>query len=145
MKVNYPYLNDDNFLDTIDTMHHLEQYVKITALDWKEKPIRDIEGIITSGSMNIDGHSAIRRTISLSSSFGTEITNIDNIFSLNRKINVQIGFKNNTNQYKDYPIIWFPQGVFIIISANVSHSLSGTSVSLQARDKMSLLNGDFGG
>ena len=88
MKVNYPYLNDDNFLDTIDTMHHLEQYVKITALDWKEKPIRDIEGIITSGSMNIDGHSAIRRTISLSSSFGTEITNIDNIFSLNRKINV---------------------------------------------------------
>ena len=145
MKVNYPYLNDDNFLDTIDTMHHLEQYVKITALDWKEKPIRDIEGIITSGSMNIDGHSAIRRTISLSSSFGTEITNIDNIFSLNRKINVQIGFKNNTNQYKDYPIIWFPQGVFIIISANVSHSLSGTSVSLQARDKMSLLNGDCGG
>lgn len=145
MKVNYPYLSDTKFLDTIDTMHYLEQYVKITALDWEERPKENIEGIISSGSISLDGKSSVRRTISLSSSFGTNITNVDNIFSINRKINIEIGFKNNTNKYTDYPIIWFPQGVFIIISANVNHSLSGINVSLQARDKMSLLNGDCGG
>ena len=145
MKVNYPYLSDSNFLDTIDTMHYLEQYVKITALDWDERPIKDIQGIINNGSISIDGKSAVRRTISLNSSFGSNVTDVNNIFSINRKINVEIGFKNNTNKYVDYPIIWFPQGVFIVISANVSHSLGGVTVNLQARDKMSLLNGDCGG
>ena len=75
---------------------------------------RDIEGIITSGSMNIDGHSAIRRTISLSSFFGTEITNIDNILlnslnvedSLNltsdEKIEIVLNYiAKNEHLYKD--------------------------------------------
>ena len=145
MKFNYPYLNNNSFLDIIDTTHYLEQYVKITALDWFEQPIKNIEGIINSGNLNIDGKSAVRRTINLTSSFNNNITDINNIFSINKKISIEIGYKNNTNQYNDYPIIWFPQGVFIIISANINHSLSGTNISLQARDKMSLLNGDCGG
>ena len=33
MRVNYPYLNDSNFLETIDTMKVSEKYVKITALN----------------------------------------------------------------------------------------------------------------
>lgn len=145
MKVNYPYLNDSNFLDIIDTLKVSEKYVKITALDWTEKPIREIQGIISSGSLTVDGKSAIRRTINLNSSFETNITDVNSIFAINKKIFIEIGYLNKTNKYKEYPIIWFPQGVFIIISANVNHNLSSTSVSLQARDKMSLLNGDCGG
>ena len=145
MRVNYPYLNDSIFIDKLTSSHSLEQCIKITALNWEEKPIQDIQGIITGGSLSVDGKSSVRRTISLSSSFASEITNINNIFSINRKIYIEIGFKNETNKYLEYPIIWFPQGVFIIISANVSHDINNVNVSLQARDKMSLLNGDCGG
>ena len=145
MKSNYPYLNDKSFLEYIDTSRSLEQYVKITALDWFEQPIESIEGIITNGSLNIDGKSAVRRTINLGSAFKTEITQINNIFSINKKVNIEIGYKNVSNKYSDYPIIWFPQGIFIIISASVSHGVNDVNVSIQARDKMSLLNGDCGG
>ena len=145
MRVNYPYLNDSNFLETIDTMKVSEKYVKITALNWDETPIKEIQGIVNGGSINIDGSSSVRRTINLTSSFGANVTDINSIFSINKKIFIEIGYLNKTKKYLDYPIIWFPQGVFIISSPNISHSLSGTSVSLQARDKMSLLNGECGG
>lgn len=145
MKQSYPYLTNSKFLKKLSSMHYLEEFVKITVLDWFEQPIKEVEGIINGGSINIDGKSSIRRTISLSSSFQSNITDVNNIFSINKKINVEIGFKNQTKEYLDYPIIWFPQGIFIISSANVSHSLSGINVSLQAKDKMSLLNGDCGG
>ena len=145
MKVNYPYLNDSNFLNIIDTSKVNEKYVKITALDWMEKPIKEIQGIVSGGSLSIDGNSAIRRTINLTSSFETNVTDVDSIFSINKKIFIEIGYLNNTNKYKEYPIIWYPQGVFIIISPSINHNLSSINVSIQARDKMSLLNGDCGG
>jgi len=42
-------------------------------------------------------------------------------------------------------MIWFPQGVYLIIAANISNSLSGISIALTLHDKMALLNGECGG
>ena len=72
-------------------------------------------------------------------------TNLDNIISLNKKCRVEVGIDNPTKQYTDYPIIWYPQGVYVMINPNLSHQVSGTSISLTLKDKMVLLNGEVGG
>jgi hypothetical protein len=45
------------------------------------------------------------------------------------------------NQYLDYPILWFPQGVFVIMDMNLNQNTDGISISLTLHDKMALLNG----
>ena len=146
---NYKYLKDAAFLKEMDAQHLQEQYVKITLLDWKENPIQEIQGISTGGSINLNGNSSVRRTCNLSvfakSEEFSNVTNVDNLFSINKKVDIEIGLKNVTNKYLEYPIIWYPQGVYTIASPSLSHSPSGINISLQLRDKMSLLNGDAGG
>lgn len=91
----------------------------------------------------------MRRTCNLSMHIANEdlanVTNIDNLFSLNKKVYLEIGIKNTTNQYLEYPILWFPLGIFIIINPTLNHSTSGVTLSLQLKDKMCLLNGECGG
>lgn len=146
---NYEYLKDAAFLKEMDALHLQEQYVKITLLDWKENPLREIQGVTTGGTINLNGSSSMRRTCNLSmfakSEEFTGVTNVDNLFSINKKIDIEIGVKNLSNKYKDYDIIWYPQGTYIIMSPSLSHSPSGIGISLQLKDKMSLLNGDAGG
>lgn len=148
MFVNYEYLNDADFLKKVDLLRLKEQYAKITVLDWYENPIEDITGHVTGGSLNLDGTSAVRRTCNINVFFeDTEInvTNINFLLSLNKKVALEIGFKNTTDQYNNYDIIWFPLGVFVIINPSISHGVNGTNVSLQLKDKMCLLNGEVGG
>ena len=103
----------------------------------------------TGGSINVDGKSAMRRTCNLSMYVPNEnianITNINNLFSINRKIFLEIGFKNTTTQYTQYDIIWMPLGTYVMINPNLSHSTTGVTMSLQLKDKMCLLNGECGG
>ena len=91
----------------------------------------------------------MRRTCNLSVYIENEknakVTDIDNIFSLNKKIYLEIGYLNTLDKYTEYNIIWFPLGVFIIGNPSISHSTSGVTLSLQCKDKMCLLNGDVGG
>lgn len=148
MNKKYSYLYDSNFLKQVDLQKNKEQLAKITVLDWAENPIQDITGIVTGGNLNIDGSSAVRRTCNLNiyiKDTENNITNINHFLSLNKKVKVEIGFKNTTKKYLDYEIIWFPIGTYVIITPSISHSTSGTSVSLQLKDKMCLLNGDVGG
>ena len=149
MRIDYKYLQDSTFLSEVDNLQIREQYVKLTLLDWLENPIQEIQGLITGGNGNIDGKSAMRRSCNLSAYIPNEdlsdITNINNLFSINKKIYIEIGFKNITNKYLEYPIIWFPQGLYIIGNASINHSASGVNLSLQLKDKMCLLNGDCGG
>lgn len=148
MNKKYSYLYDSDFLKQVDLQKNKEQLAKITVLDWAENPIQDITGIVTGGSLNIDGSSTVRRTCNLNiyiKDTENNITNINHFLSLNKKVKVEIGFKNTTKKYLDYEIIWFPIGTYVIITPSISHSTSGTSVSLQLKDKMCLLNGDVGG
>jgi hypothetical protein len=135
MLVNYSYLQDLDFLSKIDNLQVQEQYVKITLLNWEEKPIQEIQGLVTGGNLNLDGKSGMRRNGSISLYVPNEefsqVTNPSNLFSINKKIFLEIGIKNTTAQYTEYPIIWFPQGTFVIINPSLSHSTSGVNLNLQ--------------
>jgi len=149
MKVRYDYLKDTSFLTKIDNSNLKEHYVKITLLNWDERPLQEIQGMVTGGTLNLDGKSSVRRTGSLSvvikDKQDAKITNINNLFSINKKIYLEIGYKNTTSQYKHHDIIWFPQGVLVITGMSSSYSLSGINLNLQLKDKMCLLNGECGG
>ena len=144
-----PYLQDKIFLKKMDLLKLKEQLVKITVLDWAENPIKEIQGKITGGTLNLDGKSSIRRTCNLSMFIedyeDINITSINNLISINKKIQLFIGIKNDTDNYKEYPIIWYPLGTYVIINPSISRSLNGTTVSIQLKDKMCLLNGECGG
>lgn len=149
MKKIYEYSNDKSFLELVDNEYLKEQFVKITILDWEEKPIQEVQGIVTGGNLNLDGNSNVRRTVNLSCYIDKEenanITSLDNLFSINKKMYLEIGYTNTTNQYTKYEKIWFPQGTFVMIAPSLSHSTGGASLQVSLRDKMCLLNGECGG
>ena len=95
---NYEYEKDAAFLEEMDSLHLQEQYVKITLLDWNENPLREIQGVSTGGSINLNGDSSMRRTCSLTMVAPNEefsgVTNVESLFSINKKIYVEIGLKN---------------------------------------------------
>ena len=148
MKRNYSYLKDSSFLKTVDEMKVKEQYIKITVLDFQERPIKEIQGRVTGGSINLDGNSSIRRTCNLTmvaDEYENDLTNVNSLISINKKVELEIGFLNTTAQYLKYNILWFPLGIYVIINPSISHSDGGVSISLQLKDKMCLLNGECGG
>lgn len=120
-----------------------ERYAKIITLTWDENPIREIQGMITGGSNNIDGNSAIRSTISLS--MVTNDLNITNYsIALRTKVRIEIGLKNKID--KTYPdIIWFNQGIFITTAFNTNISVNQNNISISGKDKGCLLNGEISG
>ena len=161
MRKFYPYLRDaylsnstkelqqKNFLAKINSFINRKLYVQITLLDWQENPLKSIEGEIVSGNQTKDGASAVRHTCSLSctlnrSEYSAE--DIENDYSINKKIFVEIGIRNDTNEYPEYPILWFPQGVYFINAIGVSSSTTtGVNLNLTLKDKMCMLSGDLGG
>lgn len=149
MRVDYKYLKDKDFLIQVDELHLKEQFVKITLLDWNEDPLEEIQGLVTGGNINMDGKSSLRRTCTLTAFLSDNdyagITNVGNKFSINKKVYIEIGYTNTTNKYIEYPIIWFPQGTFVINSASSSHGTNGTTLNFQFKDKMCLLDGSCGG
>ena len=153
MKRQYPYLKDVPFLDLIYGQHNQTTYTRITVLDWYERPLDTVEGRVLSGSISVNGDSAVRRTANLSVKIFDDselYNNIDSLFSINKKIFIETGLKNNyahlgADYYPDYSTVWFPFGVFIITACSVVHDLTGITVSLTLSDKMSLLNGTAGG
>ena len=145
---NFPYLEDAAFLKYFDNLKLKEQFAKIVVLNFEEKPIQQIQGRITSGNFTKDGSSAMRRTGNLSlvtEDYVNDLTDTKHLLSINKKVEVLIGFTNTTGKYEDYPILWFPQGVYAIIAPSISHSTGGTAISLTLHDKMAFLNGECGG
>lgn len=149
MELVNSYLDDLTFLQALDKLNLRTHYVKIILLTFDEKPIKEIQGIVTSGNLSVNGSSAVRRTINLTLKANPENSNIediDNEISINKKVRVSIGLKNPLKSYSHYgDIIWFPQGVFILSSASISRSTSGWNISISGRDKMCLLDGTVGG
>lgn len=144
--VTSAFFEDRDFLKELDTFRVREQLAKIILLDFAENPLEEIQGRITAGSLSVNGSSSVRRTISLtmlSSIVNSDITNLDNEISINKKIRVFVGYKNPLRKYED--ILWFPCGTFVISSASVSRSTSGWNIQIQGKDKMVMLNGSVGG
>ena len=136
-------LDDKEFLRQLDQEKEREIYAKIISLSFEEDPIEEITGRITSGSVSIDGSSTVRRTCSLSL-VAQELNIHEFYWGLTTKFKLYVGLKNKINSL--YPdIIWFPFGTYVISSFNTSQNTNSYSVSIQGRDKMTLLNGTFGG
>jgi hypothetical protein len=67
-------------------------------MNFAEQDIQSVEGSVISGSISIDGDSSVRRTCNLTiiaDEFENDITSAKNIFSLNKKVRVEVGFTNN--------------------------------------------------
>ena len=146
----YEYLQDSEFLLKLDRANLREHWCRLTLLSFAEEPIKEIQGLISSGSLNGNGNAAIRRTISLTMIANEEtnnLENIDNLISIDKKIKIEIGLTNPFKSYKKKygDLIWFPCGIFVISSANMSNSTSGCSISISGKDKMVLLDGSVGG
>lgn len=148
MTYDFPYLKDSVFLKKFDELKLKEQYVKLIVLTFDEMPIQEIQGKITGGNLTLDGSSGMRRTGNLSmvaDEYENDLTDTKHLLSINKKVEVLIGFVNTTNEYTEYDMLWFPQGIYVIISPNISHNSDGVNISLTLHDKMALLNGECGG
>lgn len=146
--MKYDYLNDPSFLKTIDEELVKEQYIKIILLNFAtEKPIQEIQGRVKNGSYNLNGKSSCRRTaqFSMIADEDGDITNASNLISINKKVNIEIGYLNTTDKYTQYPIIWFPLGCYIITEAQVNRGKENITISVNLKDKMVMLNGECGG
>ena len=134
---------DKDFLYNLNQDRHKEIYAKIISLSFDEKPQEQIEGRVTSGSINIDGTSTVRRTCNLTL-IAKDVNITDFYWGVSNKFTLEIGLKNNIN--KEYPnIIWFKQGIYVITSFNSSLTNSNYTISINGKDKMCLLNGEIGG
>ena len=145
---NLGYLKDTSFLRELDNESNKFYWVKITVLDQNEGPVQSIEGQVLPGSViSIDGSSSIRRTCNitfLAEEANNDLTNINNLLSVNKKIEVLIGIENHINsQYED--VIWFPQGIYVIVQPTITNNLSSCTIQLTCKDKMCLLNGECAG
>ena len=138
----------------IDNMKIKESLIKITLLDFLENPIKEIQGKITTGSLNVDGSSAVRRTANLTVLIDEgedyQLNFLQRDISINKKIKIEIGLKNHLSKrdklnYSSEDTFWFNQGIYIIKSANFTHNNSSVSISISLIDKMGLLDGTCGG
>lgn len=161
MRRQYPYLQDSyietesgalekrEFLAQLDNFVNQKRYARLTLLNWQEEPLKEIQGEIVSGNISKDGSSSVRSTCSLTTSVDTTSYTVGDAnmdFAENKKIFIEIGIKNYTKDYPQYPILWFPQGVFFIKSFSCNASTtSAMNISLTLNDKMGMLNGDIGG
>ena len=136
-------LLDREFLFELDQQKEREIFARITALTHEELPIEFIEGKVTSGSINVDGQSAVRRTCQLSM-VAQDININDFYWGLKNKFRLEVGLTNKIDS--NYPdIIWFPQGLYVITSFSTNQSTNNYTINISGKDKMCLLNGDIAG
>lgn len=136
-------LLDQAFLKELDLSPNRETFVKIIALNKDEQPLEEIQGRATSGTINLDGKSAVRRTCSLTL-VAQDINLHDYYWTFKTKFKLLIGLRNNINSNYD-DIIWFPMGVYVITSFNSSVSTNNYTINISGKDKMCLLNGELNG
>lgn len=142
MMINNAILNDV-FLNDLFKQTNREIYARITALTQKEEAIEYIEGKVSAGSINVDGKSAIRRSCSLTL-VAKDININDFYWGIKNKFKLEIGLSNEVNPDYD-KIVWFPQGIFLITNFDTNYTTKNCQISIKGKDKMCLLNGEFGG
>ena len=136
-------LYDSDFLRQLDKHRERTIYAKVTRLTKDEWPLEEIEGRITTGSINVDGASATRRSFSL----GMVAENInlsEHLWGLECKIKLSIGVENKIDSnYSE--IIWFEQGVYVVTTFSYSINASSYTINISGKDKMCLLDGTISG
>ncbi len=144
--MNQTALLDLDFLLALDRERNRVTYARVTSLTLDNYPIDRIEGVVTAGSITLDGDSAVRRICNLNLTTGN--FNILNVYwSLATRVKIEIGIQNHLLEYQDKydEIIWFNQGVYVLTDFNASAQVNNYTISLSGKDKMCLLNGDVSG
>lgn len=131
------------FLQLLHEQRERTTYVRLTALDREDRPIESIEGLATSGSINIDGKSAMQRTCNLTLA-AKEININDYYWTFNQKFQVEIGLENKIDKTHD-SVIWFKQGIFYITTFSCALSVNSYNISISGKDKLCRLDGSMGG
>ena len=131
------------FLQQLHEQRERTTYVRLTALDREDRPIEAIEGLATSGSINIDGKSAMQRTCNLTLA-AKEININDYYWTFNQKFRVEIGLENKIDKTHDN-IIWFKQGIFYITTFSCVLNINSYNISISGKDKLCRLDGSMGG
>jgi hypothetical protein len=140
-----------NFLDNLFLNRDRTIYTKIDLLSFDESKIKEIQGRVTSGSLRIESTSPIRRTLTLEFFLDKNLYSLSSPadeISINKKIQAFVGIKNNvysSDEAELGEVIWFNLGIFVITEASFSHSINSSSISIQAQDKMAMLNGVLAG
>lgn len=147
---NYPYMSDTNFLDLLHLQRQRTLMSKIIVLDWQERHVGEVQGLVVDGSLSADANSTVRRTCSLTMVVNedtVDITGMTGLVGLNRKIKIFVGVRNDIQGYKEKygDIIWFPMGIFVMTQSSIRHDVSSNTISLSVQDKMCLLNGEVSG
>lgn len=138
-------LLDQEFLKKLYNQKNREVYARLIALDFDENPLEEISGKISSnGSLGLDGKSAVRRTCSFNIQVSLDQTITDYYWTFSSKFKLEIGLSNDIDSNYS-SIIWFKEGLFVITSFNMSKSINSYNISITAKDKMCLLNGEVGG
>ena len=134
---------DIDFINELLCQTEREVFARVTVLNQREEPLEFIEGKATGGSINVDGKSAIRRSCSLTM-VADELYINDFYWGVRNKFKLEVGLTNNVND-KYENIIWFPQGIYLITNFDTNLAAKKWTVSIKGKDKMCLLNGEFGG
>lgn len=129
----------------IDEMPIKEIFVKLELLNWQEKSIKEIQGKLTGGTINLNGESTVRRTCNFS--FITDDVSIENDILLKSKFRLWIGIKNRLPQSLNIldDILWFNEGLYIFTGISFNHNSNNLTANITAKDKGCLLNGDVAG
>ena len=136
-------LLDNEFLVKLNNDRNRTIYAHVISLNQYEHPIEQLEGVVTAGSITIDGQSAVRRVCSLTLS--AKNLNINNVYwALTTKVKIEIGLQNNVDKKYD-DIIWFPQGIFILTDFKTTQTINNYTINLTGKDKGCLINGDVSG
>lgn len=134
------------FLQDLMSYPNRTVYAKVVQSNTQD----EIIGVVTGGSINVDGASAVRRTCSLSLTTEDIELSIDELnWVFKTRFSLSIGLRNELKlQYPEYAnteIVWFPQGEYIITSFSNALSTNAYNISISGQDKMCLLNGEVSG
>lgn len=134
------------FLEKLYEHNVRKVYTKIELLRWDETTMGQIDGIVTNGTYSVDGSSSIRRNVNLTLSvIDRDDKLVFEYLDLSKKIRLWAGLENFTDEHQEDEIIWFNLGSYVLIEPSYSHSTDELRMTLQAQDKMALMNGVIGG
>lgn len=119
---------------------HREVYTVIQNLTKGE----EVQGkVLNSGNIQVNGASALRRTISgltLQVSEGALAQDYNWVMTDQIKV-----FQGISNKKTNNEVWYFNLGTFCLSSFSANESLQGTKINISGKDKMVLLNGEQGG
>lgn len=121
----------------------IELRMRIYVLNKDGTVLKNIDYVIDGGNLNNDNSSIMRRSFSVTLSIDDGYSGLyeESIEWLNKDLQVFIGILNKrTNEYK-----WYPQGFYVIASANMSNNESARSMSISCNDFMAKLDGTKNG